>query len=560
VGRTAPIPPGGREAGRLTQVAVYARVSTDDQAEKGYGLDAQLRALRERAAARGWEIVGEYIDDGYSGATLDRPKLSALREAARTGKHDVVLTYSPDRLARDLMYSLLLERELKQHGRAVEYISVASDDTPSGNLHRQMLGAIAEFERHQIRERTMRGRLEKARRGRVPSGSRAFGYRSAPESTCGLEVIDEEAAVIRDVYRWMIEGTSVRQIVDRLNLRGVRPRRGTRWGKPSVHRLLTNPTYAGVAHFNQRGTAPGRKGRIVRPEAEWIPIPVPAIIARPTFQRVQDQLARNKATLSGRPGGRLWLLKGLLVCGACGNRLVGTSRGPRRPCYRCRGKDRLVAGDGPRCRARSWSAEKLERMVWEPVAGVLRDPEVMLAKAREHRAALDSHRVELQTEVAAIRPQLAKVQKARERLLALYLDGDIGKDEYSAKAGPLQRQEDKLARRLTEAEAIVASEDAQAKRHEAVLRYCKLIGRGIDRLDDAGRQHVLRLSLDRVVVHARRLDVHGILHAHPPGPLPPSPGSGSNRSDSTRCRPAPLSGHTPRRQPPWPFATGSTVI
>src|SRR5262245_20273098 len=98
VGEGARVPRGdGRERGVTTRVALYARVSTDEQAEK-YGLDSQLRALRERAKARGWDVVGEFKDDGYSGATLDRPALTKLREAARTRAFDVVLSHSPDRL------------------------------------------------------------------------------------------------------------------------------------------------------------------------------------------------------------------------------------------------------------------------------------------------------------------------------------------------------------------------------------------------------------------------------------------------------------------------------
>src|SRR5580765_7915748 len=117
-----------------------------------------------------------------------------------------------------------------------------------------------------------------------------------------------------------------------------------------------------------------------------------------------------------------------------------------RPCYRCRGRDRLVAGDGERCRARTWSAEALERKVRDALIPVLRGPNVLLTKAREHRAALDGRRVETQAEVTDLHRQLGKVRKARERLLDVYVDERLAKTAYADKDDELKREEETLAR------------------------------------------------------------------------------------------------------------------
>src|SRR5579871_6401287 len=486
-----------------TRVALYTRVSTDEQAEK-YGVDSQLRALRERAKARGWEVVDEFVDDGYSGATLERPQLTRLREAARLGAFDIVLVHSPDRLARDLMFSLLLEREMKQRGRGVEYVSISTDDSPAGNLQRQMLAAIAEFERHTIKERTQRGRREKALRGLLPGGPTPYGYRLDPAKPAGLVIDENEAAAVREMFAWVIDGESVRRITDRLNAQNLKPRRAGRWAKSSVRRMLTSPLYAGLAYYNRR--LPGVHRDQFRPESEWIEIAVPAIIARAIFDRVQGQLARHRNVLGGG-GRRLYLLKGLLVCGG---RIHGIPMHGKRV-YRCAGRDRQVAGDEGRCRLPVRAAEPVEAAVWEALERVLRDPDVLLAKVKASRQALDSCRVAAQTEVADLKRQLGRVDRQRERLLSLYLDESLNKAIYAERARHLDRQAEALARRLAAAEADAAAGSADTQRHDAALRYCKLVCRGLDRLDAAGRQRLLRLLVDRVVVHVRMIELHGLL-------------------------------------------------
>ena len=201
--------------------------------------------------------------------------------------------------------------------------------------------------------------------------------------------------------------------------------------------------------------------------------------------------------------------------------------------------------------------------MWDAVAGVLRDPEVLLTKVREQRGALDARRVEASTAADDLRRQLQRIRRQRERLLALYLDDQLPKDAlYADRDRDLQREEATTADRLARAEAATLAADAQAQHQDAVLRYCRLIRRGIDRLDDSGRQRLLRLLVDRIVVQSRRLEIHGILPAAAREPKPPSGPGGGNCSDSPRCRPAPVIRPHAAAQLPRPFgvAAGSTLI
>ena len=138
------------------------------------------------------------------------------------------------------------------------------------------------------------------------------------------------------MFHWLVdEQRSARSIAVELRRLGIRPQRGEQWAKSSVRNVLTNRFYIGEGFFNQRevvaNPGTGRKTRHrLRPATEWILLATPAIVTPELFARAQQQLARNRAVLAGRPGGRLFLLRGLLRCGACVRRIVGQHSHGRR--------------------------------------------------------------------------------------------------------------------------------------------------------------------------------------------------------------------------------------
>ena len=155
------------------RAALYARVSTERQADRGT-IGSQLAVLREHLATAGDELVDEYVDDGQSGARLDRPGLDALRDAAEAGLVQRVWVLSPDRLARAYAYQVLVLDELDRFGVTVAFTDspgLAADD-PQATLLTQVQGVIAEYEKAKIAERYRRGKLFRARAGRSSLGRR----------------------------------------------------------------------------------------------------------------------------------------------------------------------------------------------------------------------------------------------------------------------------------------------------------------------------------------------------------------------------------------------------
>ena len=201
------------------KVAIYARVSSEAQAARGT-IGSQLEVLQSRMAAEGHEVVATYVDDGYSGARLDRPGLDSLRDAAEAGAFAAVWCLSPDRLARSFPYQVLILDELARLGVPVNFTdSPPIDDDPQARLLIQMQGVIAEYERAKISERNRRGKLYRVRAGEAIFWKVPFGYRRVPRSEAGpahLELYEPDAAVVRRIFADYLAGRCLFAIAEGL--------------------------------------------------------------------------------------------------------------------------------------------------------------------------------------------------------------------------------------------------------------------------------------------------------------------------------------------------------
>src|SRR5262245_32458565 len=250
----------------VMQVAAYARVSTDRQAET-QTIEQQVERLVEYACGRGWTLTPAqvYRDEGYSGARLDRPALDRLRDAVTGGAVDVVLLTSPDRLARRYAYQVWLLEEIERAGCSVTFLERPPTGDPQDALVIQIRGAVAEYERAVIADRMRRGRLAALRAGRLlPWSTPPLGYRvdpRAPRDPAGVRVDEAGAAIVRQIYAWYLEeGLTLYAIAQRLSARPVpTPTGRALWSPATIRKILTNAAYQGVAYGNQQRSVPARR-------------------------------------------------------------------------------------------------------------------------------------------------------------------------------------------------------------------------------------------------------------------------------------------------------------
>ncbi|MTW19386.1 recombinase family protein [Rhodoplanes serenus] len=237
-------------AATASRAAAYIRVSTEEQAATGHGLDAQERAVRAFAESQGYELVEVVADPGVSGATApaSRPGFSRLIELASSGAYSVLLVWKFDRLARQIVYAVTAVQELaERHGVVIRSVTEPIDTaTPMGRTIFAVLAGMAEQERQAITERTWSGRREKAERGGFAGGMAPLGYERDRDG--GL-IPSAEADTVRRIFAMRAERATLQVIADRLNADGIPTKRGGTWRPSQVGYILDNPKYRGAVEY-----------------------------------------------------------------------------------------------------------------------------------------------------------------------------------------------------------------------------------------------------------------------------------------------------------------------
>ncbi|WP_042424725.1 recombinase family protein [Geomicrobium sp. JCM 19039] len=439
-------------------IGIYVRVSTEEQAKSGYSVEGQLRDCQEKAKTK--EVL-EYIDDGISGSVLDRPALTRLREDIKQGLVSKVVCYDPDRLARKLVHQLIISEEIEKRA-SIEFVNGEFARTPEGMLFYQMRGAIAEFEKEKINERMSRGRVNKARKGKVVKNSYMLGYDYDKEN--GMFIIkDEEAKIVQLIFNLFnnppshIKGmNSIANYLNEMNI-PTKKRKGI-WHRNVVRQILLNESYTGVYHQNKWNTEDmlGNKYRssedrvaiALRPREEWITTEVPAIISQETFQRAQQKLETIRRR-SSKQSKRKYMLSGLCRCRRCGNTITGRyskNWNKYRREYTC-----LKNSVGAKSRGCTPSmrlpADRVEVEVWDKVEKWLNDPsEIIVASEFENESSTPSYE---EAEIARINDEVEKLRIARKRLFELFsADLDISTDEIREQLNDNSQREKVLQSKL----------------------------------------------------------------------------------------------------------------
>ena len=508
----------------MKPAALYARVSSDRQKEN-HTISSQLAALIEYADNHGYLVPPEwrFQDEGYSGATLLRPGLEALRDLAAAGQIQAALVYSPDRLSRKYAYQVLLVEELSRCGVELVFLKAPSGTTPEDQLLVQFQGMIAEYERAQIAERSRRGKRHRAQQGSINVLSGApYGYRYVKKSdttAAYYQVVESEAAIVRLVYEaYTQQGLSINAIARMLNERQIPTRtETTRWERSTVWGLLRNPAYEGRACYGktelrprQRITRPLRQRNGLasrnsasheRPRQDWIEIPVPALISHETFALAQEQLEQNKR-YSPRRTVEPSLLQGMLVCERCGYGLYRTSTrtsARRLYYYRCIGSDAYRHLKGVVCENPPVRQDQLDAIVWTEVVRLLEDPNIVQDELnRRLEAARNADPLKQRQE--CLRRDHARLAKGMDRLLTAYQEGLMSLDQLRRRMPELRKQDQTIQAELHSLETAVGDHTKYLRLVETLGDFRARLRARADTLDVVERQKILRLLVKEVLV------------------------------------------------------------
>ena len=519
------------------KAVVYARVSTDDQVDRGYSLGAQLGAGRSYAEARGIDVVSEQVDDGVSGATAfsERPAGSAAWAMLRNGQADALIVQNVDRLSRDVVDLLVTIRELLRAGVEVHCLDLGRVESEY-DIMLVIRGWQGSDERAKIRERSARGKREKLAQGLVIAGVVPFGYdflRDEQGRIVGLEVIPEQARLVKLIFQWYTQGDeegnllSLYAIAKRLTEAGVATPRKSKsgralWYSSTIARMLRNTTYKGVSEYQVSAAGNGE---------ELFKVEVPALVDAATWEAAQAQKIRN-SDKAARNSRRFYLLRSIITCG-CDHSMVGKSKsadGKRYFYYTCSARCHPL---GAVCSEPSQRAERLEAMVWDYFVEIITNPATFEKYLREAQVreleAQNPKRLELETVTALIDEAEAEAVKLGEALTKAR--GIVAKT-LEDKMTALNERYDRLTARQAELEAAL-TQKLTDEGITAAIRFAHDVERGLETASTEHKRRILDLFDTQIKVKDGRVFLTHSVQSEPIElPSPP-------RSPSARPVPRP---------------------
>lgn len=525
---------------------LYARVSTDEQAKSGYSLAQQMEALREYAVRERCEIVEEIEDRGQSGASLERPGMDQVRDLVAAGSVSIVLAQDRDRFAREPAYLYLLKKEFEEHGTKLRSLNDRGDDSPEGQFTDDVLDVMAKFERAKTAERSRRGKLRKAREGKIVAGhtpNYGFRFNSARD---GYEVDEDTMSAVRRIFQMVgVDGESVYGVVHSLERLGISGPRGGHWNKTQVRRVILGDVYTphafeeiselvtpevaarlnseknyGVWWFNRRRvkvtyvSEPSDAGKRYRRrsaletkgQSEWIAVPVPdAGVPREVVDAARAAIKGNRP--SSNAGRRFWQLSGgVMRCGACGNAMSPQTSvrksGYMYFYYHCsRGAN---SGRHNCTSTKCFRAEQMERAVWNFTSELLTKPEQLRADLeRMIELEREGVRGDPEREAKGWLDKLAEIDQERRGYQRLAAKGHVTDEELDEALADLEETHATAQREL---EAIAGRRERieQLEREKDALleNYAALAPEALDSLEPEEQYQIYRMLRLRVVAGA----------------------------------------------------------
>jgi site-specific DNA recombinase len=539
---------------------LYARVSTDEQARSGYSLAQQLEALRAYAAQEGYEVLEEVVDPGVSGASLERPGMDRVRDLVAAGGVSVVLAQDRDRIAREPAYHYLLRKEFEEHGTKIRALNDRGDDSPEGELTDGILDQLGKYERAKIAERSRRGKLQRAREGKVMAGRRVkYGFK-LNAARDGLLVDEDKMRVVRRIFRMVgVEGHSMNAVYRVFERERIpTPGGGKRWDRsyfrlaildeaykphtseevkelvsPDVAARLDREQLYGISWYNRlrvrtrqvsEPTAIGRRYRkearvTERPREEWIAVPVPyAGIPREVVDAARAAIKDNRRPSSA--GRRFWELSGgILRCSVCGHSMATLSIKAYAGTfyhhyYYCPNHRNNRNGDAACTNRKNLRALGLEGRVWDLISGLLKYPERLRAGLDEM---IEKERAEMRGDPEAQAllwlGRITTLDSKRSRYQDMAAEGLITFDELGAKLRELAADRATAERELEDLNLRCSRlEDLERDKEILLQDYASMVPEALDELMGEERHQVYRML--RLQVHVSPegdLDVRGVL-------------------------------------------------
>jgi site-specific DNA recombinase len=449
------------------KVAIYVRVSTDEQAKEGFSIPAQRERLRAFCQSQGWELVHEYVEEGWSAKDLARPKMQQMLNDIKKGEIDIILVYRLDRLTRSVLDLYLLLQTFDQYNVAFRSATEVYDtSTAMGRLFITLVAALAQWERENLAERVKFGIEQMIDEGKKPGGHSPYGYKFDKEFNC--TVIENEAKTVQMIYQLYCDGFGYRSIADRLNELQIKPRLAKEWNHNSVRDILLNDMYIGTYRWGTK----------------VVPNNHTTIISEPLFRKVQKKV-QGKVLDRHRVG--KFILTGLLHCGHCDqNKMQGSfDKRDGKTYYRCLKCNRIT------------NETNLIKSIVNEIQQLITSKEYFVSKINHQ--VQDSETIN----IPEITKELEKINEQKEKWYDAFEDSEnpIPKEILFERINKLNEKEMELQKHLNE--ALDVDEESVEEKYTR-LSNLKDFKIQFELADDFRKKELLLSIFDKIIMYREK--------------------------------------------------------
>ena len=469
----------------VLRVALYVRVSSQEQADEGYSIAEQTDRLKKYADAMGWEIFKIYVDPGYSGGNIDRPGLNAMIKDVESGEIDTVVVYKLDRLSRSQFDTLyLIEKVFLANN--TDFVSMTENFNTNSPLGRAMIGFLAVFaqlEKDKIQERTVMGKEARAKEGKWGGGSsEPIGYDYDPTTEL-LYVNEYEKMQVLEAVDLFLRGTPLRTICTIFSDKGYKYRGRSKklheWDPKRLRYIFSSKVYLGYIKYG---------GEWFKGDHE----PIYDVTTYEKLQKLLDQRKEEFAKHAKRCAGHTSYLGGMLYCKQCGAKFT-KNKGkkwkdlPQPMYYACHSRIKKVPKmvKDPNCKNKIWRMGELDNLIFDEIRKLSVDPNyVHELKADKLTRTDDFEKIEI------LRAEIKNIDDQISRFMDLYGIGRFTIDQVSAKVDPLNDQRKLLEKEL---ESLTATDGDMTD--DEVIEIVKTFEDIIDR----GDLNEIRLLIESLI-------------------------------------------------------------
>ncbi|HBI6966445.1 hypothetical protein Cp4434_02855 [Clostridium perfringens] len=438
---------------RRKLIAIYCRVSTEEQSENGYSIDEQERLLEEWCKKMGYVIYKCYSDRGISGKNIkDRPALKELLSDAKAGKFDMVISWKINRVSRKLEDVLKIVNLLEKNNITFKsYSEPFETDTPAGRMQFQMMALIGEFERGTIAQNVKMGMIVKAKSGNW-CGGRVLGYDLVPNNSPEeekkgknkLKINEKEAEIVRFIFNEYSKGKGYKAITNQINKLGYKTKKGNDFSVGSIRDILTNPVYIGEIRYNVRQNWSEKRRRNINPNPIRVKGKHEAIIDRELWDKVQLILESKKGKPSRIYDGE-YPLTGILRCPKCGagmvisrttNTLADGSK--KRIAYYCCGNWKNKGTSV--CNSNTIRVDKANEYVFKKIEELVSNEAMIKAVVKNINKERKDKVKPAKRLLGDIDKELEKLDKRKRKIFEAYEDDILTKEEFQTRKNELNEK------------------------------------------------------------------------------------------------------------------------